>query len=107
MKKIVLLFFSFLFVLISQASFAQESVEMHGRVLSKAGSYADGAIIGMKGTSAQLKVDACGEFRIRLSNPLKGTLTFSYNTLNFSFDLTKVKQEDLGKEIVFKLMDEP
>lgn len=103
MNKFILLFF----ILIAQTAIAQESVEIHGRVLSKAGSYADGAVIGMKETKAQLKVDACGEFRIRLSNPLKGHLTFSYATLNFSFDLKNIKSEDLGKEIVFKLMYEP
>jgi hypothetical protein len=84
--------------------FGQDTFEITGQVISKHGIPLTGTNIVLHKTTTGTIPNACGQFKIKIPKDKKGHLSFSMISLPFYFDLTQIKDEDLKKEIVFKII---
>ncbi len=93
-----------LFLLTSIKLFGQDTIEITGEVISKNGIPLPGTNIVLHKTTIGTVSNACGQFKLKIPKEKKGYLSFSMISLPFYFDLEKIKDEDLEKGIVFRIM---
>ncbi|MCZ8356244.1 MAG: carboxypeptidase-like regulatory domain-containing protein [Cyclobacteriaceae bacterium] len=93
-----------IFILTSITLFGQDTIEIAGEVISKYGTPLPGTNIVLHKTTNGTVTNACGQFKLRIPKDKKGYLSFSMISLPFYFDLGKIKDEDLDKGIVFKII---
>jgi hypothetical protein len=93
-----------IFLLTSITLFGQDTIEIAGEVISKHGTPLPGTNIVLHKTTTGTVTDACGQFRLRIPKDKKGYLSFSMISLPFYFDLLNIKDADLEKGIVFKII---
>lgn len=83
----------------------QEVIELHGQVISKNGTPLTGTSIVLNNNRLVGTItDACGQFRLQISRDRNDYLMFSIISEPFYFDLKQIRNEDLSKAIVFRIM---
>ena len=82
----------------------QDTIEIKGRVISKSGSYLPGTNVVLHNTTVGTVTDACGQFKIKIPKDRQGHLSLSMISNPFYFDLRQIKDEDLDKEVILRIM---
>jgi hypothetical protein len=94
------------FLTVANLSSGQEQIELFGRVLAEEGTPVPGVDVIIQGTSNRVVTNICGEFKIIVPQSREGILSISLISNPFYFDLKKLKEKDLSKEIRFWMFRE-
>ncbi len=83
----------------------QEVIELTGEVISKHGTPLPGTSIVLNSNRFVGTItDACGQFTLQVPKGRNDYLMFSMISEPFYFDLNLIKDQDLNKGIVFRIM---
>ena len=91
-------------ILTSLDVIGQNTIEIKCRVISKNKTYLPGTHILLLNTTTGTVTNACGQFLIDIPKDRQGHLVLSMLSEPVYFDLSKLKNEDLDKEIILRVI---